>query len=127
MGRVWAGRVIGGIASLLMLFDAVLKFAKPAPVIQGFVRSGWPADLSAPVGAILLICTVLYMVPRTSVLGAILLTGYLGGAVATNLRLESPLFTNTLLPVYIGVLFWVSLLLRVPQIGDFFPFLKSKR
>ncbi len=126
-GRVWAGRVIGGIASLFMLFDAVLKFAKPAPVIRGFVRSGWPAGLSQPVGAILLICTVLYMIPRTSVLGAILLTGYLGGAVATNLRLENPLFTNTLVPVYLGVLFWVSLLLRVPQVVEFFPFLQSKR
>lgn len=126
-GRVWAGRVIGGIATLFMLFDAVMKFAKPAPVIQAFVQSGWPAELSAPLGAILLICTVLYVIPRTSVLGAILLTGYLGGAVATNLRLKNPLFTNTLFPVYFGVLLWASLLLRVPKIVEFFPFLKSER
>lgn len=98
-----------------------------APVIQAFVRSGWPAELSAPLGAILLICTVLYVIPRTSVLGAILLTGYLGGAVATNLRLKNPLFTNTLFPIYFGVLLWASLLLRVPKIVEFFPFLKSKR
>ena len=124
MGRLWTGRIIGGLVALFMLFDALMKFVKPAPVIQAFARTGWPVELSVPLGAILLTCTVLYLIPRTSVLGAVLLTGYLGGAVATNLRLENPLFSNTLFPVYFGVLMWTSLLLRTPSLGRVFPLIK---
>jgi hypothetical protein len=109
-----------------MLFDAVGKFAKPAQVVEAFARTGWPLELSAPIGAILLTCTVLYLIPRTSVLGAMLLTGYLGGAVATNLRLQNPLFTHTLFPVYFGVLIWVGLRLREPKLASVFPLLKSR-
>jgi hypothetical protein len=120
-GRLWAGRIIAGLATLFFLFDAAMKFVKPAPVIQAFARTGWPPELSVPLGAILLTSTVLYIIPRTAVLGGLLLTGYLGGAVATNLRLENPLFSNTLFPVYFGVLIWMSLLLRDPRLGKLLP------
>ncbi len=121
MGRVRAGWIISGLIGAFMLFDAFGKFTKPAPVIEAFARTGWPVELSVPLGAILLICTVLYLIPRTSVLGAILLTGYLGGAVATNLRLENPLFSNTLFPVYFGILVWAGLWLREPKVKSVFP------
>src|ERR1700744_2955376 len=89
-GRRWTGRIIAGLISLFMLLDAAMKFAAPKPVADAFVRTGWPIDLSLTLGAILLVSTALYVVPRTAILGAILLTGYLGGAVATNLRLHNP-------------------------------------
>jgi hypothetical protein len=107
-----------------MLFDAAAKFAKPAAVVDAFARTGWPIQLSTTIGVILLICTVVYLIPQTSVLGAILLTGYLGGAVATNLRLQNPLLTHTLFPVYFGVLSWVGLWLREPRLEPVFPLLK---
>lgn len=122
MARIRAGWIISGLVIAFMLFDAVGKFVKPAPVVEAFARTGWPIELSATVGAVLLLCTILYAVPQTSVLGAILLTGYLGGAVATNLRLENPLFSHTLFPVYFGVLVWVGLWLREPELEPVFPF-----
>ena len=125
-GRLWAARIMGGLPVLFMFFDAIMKFVKPAPVVEAFARSGWPLQLSATLGAILLTCTALYVIPRTSVLGAVLLTGYLGGAVATNLRLENPLFSNTLFPVYFGVLVWASLLLRNPRLSEYFLLVKRQ-
>lgn len=124
MGKIRAGWVISGLVTAFMLFDAVGKFVKPAAVVEAFARTGWPIELSATIGAILLFCTILYVVPQTSVLGAILLTGYLGGAVATNLRLENPLFSHTLFPVYFGVLVWVGLWLREPALEPVFPFVR---
>ena len=124
VGKIRAGWVISGLVTAFMLFDAVGKFVKPAAVVEAFARTGWPIELSATIGAILLFCTILYVVPQTSVLGAILLTGYLGGAVATNLRLENPLFSHTLFPVYFGVLVWVGLWLREPALEPVFPFVR---
>lgn len=123
-GRLWTGRVLAGLITLFNLFDAWMKFAKPAPVIHAFAQSGWPVELSAPIGAILLASTALFVIPRTTVLGGLLLTGYLGGAVATNLRLENPLFSETLFPVYVGIFLWASLLLQHPRLGEYLPFLK---
>lgn len=123
-GGTRAGWIISGLISAFLLFDVVGKFAKPAPVVEAFARTGWPLDLAGTIGAILLVCTVVYLVPRTSVLGAILLTGYLGGAVATNLRLENPLLTNTLFPVYFGVLIWIGLWLRESKLRNVFPLVK---
>lgn len=111
-GRLWTGRVIAGLVAAFNLLDAFMKFAKPKQVADAFVRTGWPLHLSVTLGVLLLASTILFLVPRTAILGAILLTAYFGGAVATNLRLENPLFTNTLFPVYFGVLVWVSLWLR---------------
>jgi DoxX-like family len=120
-GRLWTSRILPGFIAAFMLLDAVMKFVAPKPVADAFVRTGWPLHLSAVLGAILLVSTLLYLIPRTEVLGAILLTGYLGGAVATNLRLENPLFSNTLFPVYFGILVWGTLWLRDPRIGGLIP------
>lgn len=124
MKQVRIGWIISGLITAFLLFDVAGKFAKPAQIAEAFARTGWPLELSVPIGAILLVCTVLYLIPRTSLLGAILLTGYLGGAVATNLRLENPLFTHTLFPVYFGVLIWIGLWLREPRLANVFPVLK---
>ena len=123
-GRFWTGWIITGLVSLFMLFDAGGKFVKPAPVVEAFARIGWPIELAPTLGAILLVCTIIYLIPQSAVLGAILLTGYLGGAVATNLRLQNPLLTHTLFPVYLGVLIWLGLWLRDSRVGSVFPLLK---
>lgn len=120
-GRLWTGRVISWLIAAFMLLDAAMKFAKPAPVAKSFVQTGWPLELSSILGVILLVSTVLYVIPRTAVLGTILLTGYLGGAVATNLRLENPVFSHTLFPVYFGVLMWGALWLRDPELRRLIP------
>ncbi|MFZ0631011.1 MAG: DoxX family protein [Acidobacteriaceae bacterium] len=120
-GRLWTGRVIAGLAALFFLLDAVMKFVRPKPVADAFVRTGWPIELSVTLGVLLLVSTILYLIPRTAILGAILLTGYLGGAVATNLRLQEPLFSHTLFPVYFGVLVWGALWLREPRLGELVP------
>jgi ABC-type transport system involved in cytochrome c biogenesis permease component len=125
-GRLWTGRVISGLIGAFMLLDAAMKFVKPPQVAEAFVRTGWPLQLSAPLGAILLTSLVLYLLPRTAVLGAILLTGYFGGAVATNMRLLEPVFSHTLFPVYFGVLTWLALWLREPRLGELIPLRASR-
>jgi DoxX-like family len=119
--RRWTGFIITGLIATFMLLDAAMKFVAPKPVADAFVRTGWPIDLSVTLGAILLISTVLYLIPRTAILGAILLTGYLGGAVATNLRLHNPWFSHTLFPVYFGILVWGALWLRDPRLQALIP------
>ena len=123
MGGIRVGWVISGLVVAFTLFDVLGKFVKPAPVVAAFIRTGWPLELSVPVGVILLLCSLLYLIPRTSILGAILLTGYLGGAVATNMRLENPLFSHTLFPAYFGVLIWIGMWLREPRLKTVFPVL----
>jgi len=125
-GRLIASYVLSGFAVLFLFFDAVMKFIKPAPVVDAFARLGFPLDLSVTIGTILLACTILYVIPRTSILGAILLTGYLGGAVATHLRAGSPLFSEALFPVYMGVLLWLGLYLREDRLRALVP-LRSTR
>jgi len=110
-GRLWTGRSFSAVVSLFMLFDTVLHLAKPAPVIEAFARLQVPDSLSVPLGVIELACTVLYAIPRTSVVGAVLLTGYLGGATAIQVRAGSTLF-EILFPSIVGVLLWGGLLLR---------------
>ncbi len=84
--RVWVGRVLSGLVVLFLIPDGIVKFIKPAPVVEAFAHVGWPLSLANVLGTLLLACIALYAIPRTSILGAILLTGYLGGAVATHLR-----------------------------------------
>ena len=84
--RLWAGRILSALPVLLLLLSGVMKLVKPAPVLEGLVRLGYPASLALPIGLVELACTAIYVIPRTSVLGAILLTGYLGGATATHVR-----------------------------------------
>jgi hypothetical protein len=118
---LWTGRVIAGLIALFCFFDAAMKFVQPKPVAEAFVRTGWPLHLSATLGVLLLSSTILFLIPRTSILGAILMTAFFGGAVATNLRLENPLFSNTLFPVYFAILVWGSLWLRDPKLQQLIP------
>ena len=110
--RVWAGRVLSGLPVAFLIFDAALKLVHPAFVTEASAKIGWPDGVITPLGVVLLACVALYLVPRTAVLGAVLLTGYLGGAVATHLRVGDPLFSHTLFPVYFGVMLWGGLYLR---------------
>lgn len=108
----WAGRVLSGLAVVFLLFDALMKVLRAEPAVEGTVQLGYPESVVAGIGLVLLVCLALHLIPRTAVLGAILLTGYLGGAVATHVRLLNPLFSHTLFPVYVGVLVWLGLALR---------------
>jgi len=116
----WAGRILSILIVLLMLFDGISKVMKPASVVQDFAQAGWPASLVVVVGAIALVCTALYAIPRTSILGAILLTGYLGGATASNLRIGLSMII-VLAPAILGVLAWVALFLREPRLRVLVP------
>ena len=118
---LWTGRVISGLMVLFMLFDNIFHLLKPPQVVAAFVRVGFPVSLSLTLGIIVLVSVLLYVIPQTSVLGAILLTGYLGGAVATNLRAGSSLFGETLFPVYIGVLVWGGLYGRDARLRALIP------
>src|SRR5438477_12464897 len=109
---LWTGRVLSALPALFLVLDGVMKLFKPAPVVEGTAKLGYQESVILPLGIVLIVCTVLYVIPRTCVLGAILLTGYLGGAVATHVRVGDPLFTHALFPVYLGGLIWPGLLLR---------------
>ena len=117
----WTGRVMSAVPALFLLLDGVMKLVKPAPVVEGTVSLGYPAEVLTGLGVVLLTCTVLYLVPRTAVLGAVLLTGYLGGAVATHVRVGHPLFTHTFFPVYLGALLWGGLCLRDARLRALLP------
>ena len=108
---VWTGRVISGVVALFMTMDAVMHLAKPQPVATAFNQLGVSLGLSIPIAVLALACTALYVIPRTAILGAVLLTGYLGGAVAIQARAGSAPFP-TIFPVIVGVLLWAGLLLR---------------
>ena len=118
---VWAGWGMSGLMILFMLFDSVAKLALERHVIEATTKIGYPLHAIRPLGAIALVCTVLYAVPRTSVLGAVLLTAYLGGAVASKVRVDDPLFSSVLFGVYLGVLVWGGLWLRDGQLRAMFP------
>ena len=108
---IWTGRIISALPVLFLLMDGVMKLFKPRVVVEATVRLGYPESVIVGLGIVLLSCTVLYIIPATSVLGAILLTGYLGGAVATHLRVGEGLFP-VLFPVIVGVLIWLGLYLN---------------
>jgi len=105
---LWAGRIISTLPVLLLLFSGVMKLMKPAAVVEGFAQLGYPESLALGIGILELVCTVVYVIPRTSILGAILLTGFLGGATATHVRIGDPFF----MPVVLGGLVWGGLFLR---------------
>lgn len=122
---IWAGRIISALVVLFLIFDGVTKVMKVAPVMEASKRLGFPAGLIVAIGAVLLACTAIYVIPRTSILGAILLMGYLGGAVVTNLRAGSPLFSETLFPIYFGILVWGGLYLRDLRLHELIPLRSS--
>jgi hypothetical protein len=122
-GKVIAGRVLSGLAIAFLLMDAGMKLAVPQMAIENSPPLGWPADVGSyrMLGLILLVPTLLYAFPRTAMLGAILVTGYLGGAVAMHVRVGSPLFSHILFGVYIGLFVWGGLWLRDPRLRALLP------
>jgi hypothetical protein len=119
-GRLWTARIMSGLVILFMLFDSILKLMKPAPVVEGTVTLGYAEHHILVLGILGLLSTILYAVPRTSFLGALLLTGYYGGVVATHIRVDSPLFTHILFPVYLAVLTWGGIYLRDEKVRKLF-------
>lgn len=119
-GRLWTGRVISALVVLFLLFDGITKVMKVRAVMEASAQLGYPANAIVTIGIILLVCTVFYIIPQTAVLGAILLTGYLGGAVAANMRIGSAMF-NTFFPIVFAALAWVGIFLREPRLGTVIP------
>lgn len=118
---LWTGRIISGIAVLFLLVDAIGKLVRPQAVIDGTTQLGYSASVILPLGIIQIVCLILYLFPRTAVLGAILWTGYLGGAIATHVRLGNPLFTHILFPTYVAALLWGGLWLRNRRVRTLLP------
>lgn len=110
-GRNWPGLILTWLAALFLLVDGGMKIFKPAPVIEATVKLGYPESAIVPIGIVLVVCTLLYVLPATMYLGAILLTGYLGGAVATHVRAQDPTF-SVLFPVIIGAMVWGGIWFR---------------
>ena len=118
---LWTGRVLSALPALFLLMDGGAKLFKPAPVVQATVELGYPENVIVGLGIVLLVGVTTYLIPRTAVLGAILLTGYLGGAVATHVRVGSSLF-SLLFPVILGVMLWGGLFLRDARVRALVPF-----
>jgi hypothetical protein len=120
---IWIGRILSGLAAAFLVLDGVMKLFQPRFVIESTRDIGWPADplTLAVLGGLLLVITALYLFPRTAVLGAVLLTGFLGGAVASHARIGSPLFTHDLFGVYLGLFVWGGLWLRDSRLRTLLP------
>lgn len=117
---LWVGRILSGLVIAFLLFDALGKLAKIEPVLKSMEELGIPATQAVAIGIILLVITVLYAIPQTSAFGALLLTGYLGGAVAVHVLVGNPLWSHTLFPVYVGLLLWIGLALRNGKVKELF-------
>jgi hypothetical protein len=117
---LWTGRTLSAVAVLFLVFDGVTKVMKEKHVMAASAELGFPPGTIVGIGALLLICTALYVIPRTSILGAILLTGYLGGAVATNVRF-TPTLIAMLIPVIFGGVVWAGIYLREPRLRTLVP------
>ncbi|MEH2624353.1 hypothetical protein V1292_002408 [Bradyrhizobium sp. AZCC 1719] len=120
----WAGRILSGLVILFLMVDGAIKLVPWPVVTETMDRMGYGSSdaLMRGLGAITIICTVLYAIPPTSILGAILLTGYLGGAIASHVRIDSPLFTHTLFGLYLGLMLWGGLWLRDKNLRNLVPF-----
>jgi len=119
-GRLWGGRIMSWLPALFLLVDGVMKLFKPAVVVEATVKLGYPESIILPIGIVLTVCTIIYLIPRTAVLGAILLTGYLGGAVATHVRVGEGLFPIAF-PIIFAVLLWGGLYLRDNRLRTLIP------
>ena len=115
--RLWAGRIISGLAVLMLLFSGVMKLMRPVAVVEEFGRLGYPESLIVGIGILEIFCAVVYLIPRSSILGAILVTGYLGGATATHARIGDPFF----MPIVLGVAIWAGLFLRDDRLRALIP------
>jgi hypothetical protein len=120
----WGGRTLSGLAALFLAFDLGLKLARVPEAIAGTTELGYSADVIVPLGVVQLICLVLYLVPRTAVLGALLWTGYLGGAIATHVRVGHPLATHVLFPAYVALFLWGGLWLRDARLRELLPWVR---
>ncbi len=122
--KPWASYIVSALPVLFLLMDSIGKLIKLESVVAATVDLGYSESVIIPLGVVLLISTILYIIPKTSILGAIILTGYLGGAVATHVRIGNPLFSHILIPVFIGILLWLGLYLRNPRLRVLVPFRK---
>ena len=120
---LWAGRIISALVAIFLLVDGAVKLTNIAPVREAHRHLGYPEELAVALGTLLLTCTILYVIPRTSVLGAILLTGYLGGATATHVRIADPFY----FPIVFGALLWLGLWLRDESLRAFIPVRRQPR
>ena len=118
---LWTGRVLTGLFAAFMLMDLTMKLLDLKVVTDTMVQMGWPTDKGRLLGVLQLVCLVLYLYPRTAVLGAVLVTGYLGGAIATHLRIDSPLFSHILFGVYLALFAWGGLWLRDARLRSLLP------
>ena len=123
---LWTGRIIRTLVVLFLLFDSITKLLRVDAVVKASSQLGYTVGDIMLIGAILLACVVVYVIPRTAIFGAVLLTGYLGGAVDANLRIGTPLFSNLLFPVYFGILVWAGLVLREHGLRFLFPSRQSE-
>lgn len=121
---LWAGRVMSGLLVVFMVMDSLIKLVLIQPVIDTMTQMGLPAAMARPIGAIELVVTLLYAIPRSSVLGAVLLTAVFGGAIASHWRLGDPLFSHTLFGVYLGLLAWGGIWLRDPRVRAVMPLMR---
>src|SRR5437870_7435168 len=119
--QLWSGRTLSALAILFLLFDATIKLLQFPVAVEGTKKLGYPGNVVFVLGVIQLICLIVYLIPRTAVLGAILWTGYLGGAVATHVRVADPLFSHILFPTYVAALLWGGLWLREPRLRALVP------
>ena len=119
-GKLWVGRIMSWLPALFLLVDGVMKLFKPAVVVEATVKLGYAENVIVPLGIVLTVCTIIYLIPRTAVFGAILLTGYLGGAVATHVRVGEGLFPIAF-PIIFGVLLWGGLYLRDNRLRTLIP------
>jgi hypothetical protein len=118
--RLWIGWILTVLTGLFLLFDAAGKLMMPSFVVEAFARLGFPTSRGVTIGIILTACMVLYLIPRTAVLGAILVTGFLGGAIAIQMRAGSPVF-ETIFPVIFAIIVWMGIYLREPRLGALLP------
>ena len=123
-GQLWTGRILFLVAVAFMLFDAVGKIIRPVQVVEASAQLGYNASTLPAIGIALLVCTIAYIIPRTSVLGAALMTGYLGGAVASMVRIGAPTF-ELIFPMLFATILWISLWLRTPQLRSLFPLVRN--
>lgn len=121
---LWAGRVMWTLGILFLSFDAAIKLMRSAEALDGTLELGYPATVVLPLGILQILLLGIYVYPRTAILGAVLWTGYLGGAIATHVRMENPLFSHVLFPVYVAVLLWGPLWLRSPRLRALFPLVR---
>ena len=118
--RLWSGRLLSGLSVTFLAWDAGIKLVRHPMAVAGTEALGYSPEAVPIIGAIAAVCLVLYVIPRTAILGAVLWTGYLGGAIATHLRLFNPLFSHTLFPIYVAVMLWGGLALRDRRVLAFF-------